>query len=633
MPSAAINGTLTITPAVGNGTLSSLGAFAIAGAPGNWIGHLDIDGNPLVVSGFQIASPLSKTSSPSAVPITPASPAANLPPAFGLAVIDNALTQFTTFHGQTVPFNFFAFILAPELRGDANIDGTVDLSDLSTILNHFGQSTLNWTDGNFDNAPTIDLTDLSDVLNNFGQTNPNASESCPLSAPEPTTLLLLVASFPALARRRSTRRTRLPSVHHRRRSEKPPLVVFAAAASLTFLGLLPARAATDTWNDASGNGNWNTPSNWNTNTVPVANDTVFITGGPTIPVNAPWTVAYDFTGGVTLNSLTISHSDGVILPSANTLNMPGGSLTTVSEFIGDSTSGGSRGMGILSQSGGVDTATTFILGRNPTDSGTYNATTGGGVITTTLTVGSAGRGSFNLSPGFLTLRASGPTSPSLILGDAPGSNGTFSLTANSSIFAPNGTEIIGNNGNGNFTQTGGDNSLNTSNNGFTQIILGNQTNSSGTYNLQAGTVTATNLDVGGAGTGNFTHSGGVVTLLPVSMGGSIFTANFSIATASGTGSYTLGVVPDNFLVVGGYELHRAPPAAASTRSPKPLAALTKSSPPTVSQPSWMSVTASQAPAFTPSTPAPSPFLAAPRTSATMVTAPFYRPAAPIPPAL
>jgi hypothetical protein len=65
----------------------------------------------------------------------------------------------------------------PPNLGDANADGTVNLTDLNTVLSHFGQSSPNWTDGNFDYAATINLTDLSYVLNNFGQTDPNASSS------------------------------------------------------------------------------------------------------------------------------------------------------------------------------------------------------------------------------------------------------------------------------------------------------------------------------------------------------------------------------------------------------------------------------------------------------------------------
>ena len=74
------------------------------------------------------------------------------------------------------------------LLGDTNLDNQVDLSDLSTVLNNFGQPSLSWTAGNFDYAPTIDLTDLSDVLNNFGA-NRRRPRQPPLhpDTPEPDT--------------------------------------------------------------------------------------------------------------------------------------------------------------------------------------------------------------------------------------------------------------------------------------------------------------------------------------------------------------------------------------------------------------------------------------------------------------
>ena len=130
-----------------------------------------------------------------------------LAPNYALALIDNAITNLPTFGNQPADQN--SLLLSDELLGDTNIDGHVDLSDLSTLLNHFGATTNNWTDGNFDNAPTIDLTDLSDVLNNFGQSNPNPTTS-PFTlqpsafsnVPEPTTLLLLPASLLLLQKRR-----------------------------------------------------------------------------------------------------------------------------------------------------------------------------------------------------------------------------------------------------------------------------------------------------------------------------------------------------------------------------------------------------------------------------------------------
>ncbi|MGN6371126.1 MAG: polysaccharide lyase family protein, partial [Phycisphaerae bacterium] len=55
------------------------------------------------------------------------------------------------------------------LAGDANLDGQVDLTDLSVVLNHFGEGTGSWLEGNFHGGATVDLTDLSDVLDHFGE--------------------------------------------------------------------------------------------------------------------------------------------------------------------------------------------------------------------------------------------------------------------------------------------------------------------------------------------------------------------------------------------------------------------------------------------------------------------------------
>ena len=98
--------------------------------------------------------------------------------------------------------NLTAFLLSPVAPGDADLDGDVDLSDLSTVLNNFGAATTSWTNGNFDGAATIDLTDLSDVLNNFGASSASAA---PTPTPEPATLaLLLPVVWSSAFRRRRT---------------------------------------------------------------------------------------------------------------------------------------------------------------------------------------------------------------------------------------------------------------------------------------------------------------------------------------------------------------------------------------------------------------------------------------------
>ena len=182
-----------------NGTVSmgasdTFAALTLGGTSNNWTGTVDLAGNKLVIKpAANRATVLATLQNQAAFGATNSAgiTSSTLPAGFGIAVIDNAAlaTPFTTFGGQSVDSN--SLLIAPELLGDTNADGTVDLSDLSTVLNNFGATTSAWTSGNFDNAATIDLTDLSDVLNNFGASNPNAS-ALPIATPEPASLTLLV---------------------------------------------------------------------------------------------------------------------------------------------------------------------------------------------------------------------------------------------------------------------------------------------------------------------------------------------------------------------------------------------------------------------------------------------------------
>ena len=173
-------------------------SISFDGTPGNWTGALDLTNNKLIVQdSVTHATSLANLQTQSNIVIT----STGMPANFAVAVLDNAVLNLTTFGGVTVDAN--SILVGPELLGDANADGSVDLTDLSTVLNNFGASTLAWTSGNFDGAATIDLTDLSDVLNNFGSSNPNPHGAGPVQAtPEPTSLAVLGLGAVALLRRR-----------------------------------------------------------------------------------------------------------------------------------------------------------------------------------------------------------------------------------------------------------------------------------------------------------------------------------------------------------------------------------------------------------------------------------------------
>ncbi|MGN6371258.1 MAG: autotransporter-associated beta strand repeat-containing protein [Phycisphaerae bacterium] len=210
---------LTITGALklaSGSPTSKVNSYSLAGATGAWTANWDLNGNKAVIEDSVTKATTIATlrdqiafGKANAFGISSTGLASN----YGIAVLDNAVLQKTTFGTATVDAN--SVLVAPEILGDSNADGKVDLTDLSTVLNNFGVTTSEWTSGNFDGAATINLTDLSDVLNNFGVTNPNAaldtvaavSGGKIAATPEPGTLMALGIGAAALLtkRRRASR--------------------------------------------------------------------------------------------------------------------------------------------------------------------------------------------------------------------------------------------------------------------------------------------------------------------------------------------------------------------------------------------------------------------------------------------
>ena len=207
----ATNTVASISNAAGSlvklrGTAVKTSSFALAGGTGAWTSGLDIGVSKLIlvsannasdVSQFQDQVNFGKTGAPNGIFST------TLPANFGIAVLNNAVLGKTTFGG--LPVDSSSVMVAAELLGDSNVDGHVDLTDLSTVLNNFGSTTSAWTSGNFDGGTAIDLTDLSDVLNNFGATNANAfvgGAATPIETPEPMSLAVFGLGAAALMIRR-----------------------------------------------------------------------------------------------------------------------------------------------------------------------------------------------------------------------------------------------------------------------------------------------------------------------------------------------------------------------------------------------------------------------------------------------
>jgi hypothetical protein len=85
-------------------------------------------------------------------------------------------------------------IIPCQLAGDANMDGTVNLSDLGTLIDNFGKPG-NWLAGDFNYDGKVDLGDLGELINNFGKSAPVGSSVAIAgmnvsTVPEPSMLAL-----------------------------------------------------------------------------------------------------------------------------------------------------------------------------------------------------------------------------------------------------------------------------------------------------------------------------------------------------------------------------------------------------------------------------------------------------------
>lgn len=167
-----------------------------------------------------------------------------------------------------------------------------------------------------------------------------------------------------------------------------------------------------------------------------------------------------------------------------------GILSSANEYIGFS------GNGTFTQENGQHNVSgALYMGTQITGSGTYEMTSGtlsspdGSLI---LYAGHYGSGNVSQSGGTIQLGAG-----SLFLGHSDNSAGTYVMTGSASLSAVN--ETVGLNGTGTFTQTNGTNQVTST------LLIAQNLGSSGTYNLEGGTLTAALID----NNGQFNMEGGV----------------------------------------------------------------------------------------------------------------------------
>jgi fibronectin-binding autotransporter adhesin len=246
---------------------------------------------------------------------------------------------------------------------------------------------------------------------------------------------------------------------------------------------------------------------------------------------------------------------GVYAGSHAQYNLQGGTLTTLSEFVGVNNSLANGNVADFNQTGGTNNITgepgldKLDLGLDSGSIGTYELS---GDNTSALNafaeiIGDSGTGTFTQSGSAVNTLTS-----DLTLGNATGAHGTYNLQ--NGTLRVGGNETIGNAGAGTFTQGGSSSHTVTGN-----LTLGSL-GSSGTFNLQGGTLLVQykgSETIGDTGTGTFTQSGSA----------NNFINDGALIVGSQTGSHAAYTLQDSAqLIVGGNEVIGQSGSATFTQS-------------------------------------------------------------------
>ena len=107
----------------------------------------------------------------------------------GSAPTGTYIAGYGTIGGQT-----HGFLLTPANAGDANLDGNVDINDLTVVLTGYNQTGVSWGQGDLNGDGTVDINDLTLVLANYGQSSGAGIKA----VPEPSAVALLLAGASCL---------------------------------------------------------------------------------------------------------------------------------------------------------------------------------------------------------------------------------------------------------------------------------------------------------------------------------------------------------------------------------------------------------------------------------------------------
>jgi len=197
------------------GGTASVAALSLGGTTGAWTSTLDVASSKLVVEDTtNHAATLAQIKNQVAFGLTnPTGIISSVLPSNKILVVsDNAVAQLTNFGGIN-NVDAGSILVTVALKGDFNLDGVVDIQDLTDVANHWQQAVVDWSQGDADNSNFVDIQDLTAVANNWqvgaasgaGSAFEAFSFAGITPAPEPGSLLLTLLAAPLLLRKRSHR--------------------------------------------------------------------------------------------------------------------------------------------------------------------------------------------------------------------------------------------------------------------------------------------------------------------------------------------------------------------------------------------------------------------------------------------
>ena len=216
-----------------------------------------------------------------------------------------------------------------------------------------------------------------------------------------------------------------------------------------------------------------------------------------------YTVDYNANASISLNQLSVALGQG---NATLRISAPGATIEAGSIELGVFTENNFSRGSIVQEAGSVAASSTLYGGSGELSIGDFHrgtgsyTLTGGGLYTESTIVGKGGTGTFT-HDGAASANVVHQANQ-LIVGSMGGSSGVYNLGAGR---LTSETQVIGQLGTGEFTQSAPLNSFNSTG----SLVVGNFSTAVGAYTMQGGWLFADAELIGAEGTGTFTHWGGL----------------------------------------------------------------------------------------------------------------------------